>query len=138
MKTIAITAIITDPKKGILIYKRDDGNGRTIPYPNTWSFFGGTVEKKQTGENETPLECLVREMEEELELKLDPNQCTEIYIYDHDSGTDHVFHCPIDGSVEMHLHEGREKAWKSLREIKKLKLAWCQEQLFHILDALVF
>jgi len=131
MKTQAVTAIITNPEKGFMLYRRDDGNGKVIPYPNTWSFFGGTVE-----EGETHLECLVREMDEELELKLDPEKCREVFVYDHDSGTDHVFHCPIGDDSGLQLHEGREKGWMSLEQIKNTKLAWCQEQIIPHLENL--
>jgi len=132
-KVQAITAIFTHPQKGFLLYQRDDGNGKKIPYPNTWSFFGGTVE-----EGETILGCLIREMKEELELELDPSRCREIHVYDHDNGTDHVFHCPLEGDEDenFHLHEGRQKQWMTLEQIKALHLAWHQEELFPSIDSL--
>ena len=46
----------------LLLQLRDDKP--TIPYPNTWTLFGGAVEP-----NEPPFRAIVRELEEELELK---------------------------------------------------------------------
>ena len=57
-----VGAIIENPKQGFLLQKRDDIP--TIPYPNTWTLFGGKVE-----EGEEPDEALFRELEEELDFK---------------------------------------------------------------------
>jgi 8-oxo-dGTP diphosphatase len=53
----------------LIVYLRDDKP--TIPYPNMWDFPGGGRE-----ENETPLECITREIEEEFSLKLTPEMFT--------------------------------------------------------------
>ena len=143
-KTKAVTAVFTHPQKGFLMYQRDSGNGRTIPYPNTWSFFGGTLEEIDfsgvSEESEAILACLIREMDEELELKLIPSRCNKIHVYEHDSGIDHVFHCPLQGNEDEYckLHEGKQKQWMTLEQIKKLPLAWHQESLLPIIETLSF
>jgi 8-oxo-dGTP diphosphatase len=49
----------------LITYLRDDKP--EIPYPNKWDFPGGGREG-----NETPIECITREIEEEFSLKLKP------------------------------------------------------------------
>lgn len=128
----AVTAVIVRPDKQILIYLRDGGNGAAIRYPNMWSFFGGTVE----GE-ETLVACLLREMKEELELELNPRMCEEVFKYFHDSGEDHVFICHITGMEELVLHEGKEKRWMTLEEVKTVDLAWRQEIIIPVIEPLL-
>jgi len=48
----------------ILLFKRDDKDG--IPFPGYWDVLGGHVE-----EGETPEECIIREMDEEIGLELE-------------------------------------------------------------------
>ncbi len=135
MKVIAITAVIVNEFNEILIYQRDDGNGQKIKYPNTWSLFGGTIEEEY---DKTPLDCLIREMKEELELKLVPEECKEFHVYNHDSGEDHVFLCRIKKDTPMELHEGREKDWVTFEALKKLPLAWHQEEILDEIEKVIF
>lgn len=57
------TCLLFDKNDKLLIYLRDDIPN--IPFPNYWDLFGGIIE-----EGETPEEALVREIEEELGVKL--------------------------------------------------------------------
>ena len=63
MKHLGASIIFINDKQHILLFLRDDKRG--IPYPNMWDVPGGHVE-----ENETPKECIIREMKEEMDLKL--------------------------------------------------------------------
>lgn len=121
---IAITAILVNEFNEILIYLRDDGNGTKIKYPNQWSFLGGTVEG-----DESVTDCLIREMKEELELELKPEECKEFQVYHHDGGEDHVFLCRIKKETPLQLHEGREKAWAPLSLVAQHQLAWHQNDI---------
>ena len=49
----------------VLLFLRDDKDD--IPYPGCWDILGGHVEP-----GETPEECIVREMLEEIEIQIDP------------------------------------------------------------------
>ncbi len=55
-------------KKEVLIFLRD--NTQEIPYPNMWDVLGGHVEL-----DETPKECIIREMKEEIGLDLEIFSC---------------------------------------------------------------
>lgn len=57
-------ALIKDDQ--LLVIQRDDLP--TIPFPNLWDFAGGGRE-----ENETPFECIQREVQEELGIRLEPD-----------------------------------------------------------------
>lgn len=58
-----VSAMLVTPDGQLLLQLRDDKP--TIPYPNTWTLFGGAVEP-----GEPPVDAVVRELEEELELAL--------------------------------------------------------------------
>ena len=63
--------------KQILLFLRD--NIPDIPYPNMWDVPGGHVEKF-----ESPEQCIVREMKEEMNLILDDFELfSEIEFEDH-------------------------------------------------------
>jgi 8-oxo-dGTP diphosphatase len=56
-------------KEELLVYQRDDKPG--LGFAGLWDFFGGGREA-----NETPYECLARELYEELEIRIQPEQIT--------------------------------------------------------------
>ncbi len=49
----------------LIMYLRDDKPG--LNFANMWDFFGGGREG-----NETPVECLIREVREEIQIELNP------------------------------------------------------------------
>ncbi len=61
--------IIANPHGQILLFLRDDKPG--IPCPNMWALLGGTREP-----GETPRRTLLREIEEEIGVVLDPAEVT--------------------------------------------------------------
>lgn len=63
-----------NPKtKEVMVHFRD-GNTNINPYK--WGFFGGSSE-----ENETPVECFIRELEEELSIKFNKEELIPIDSY---------------------------------------------------------
>jgi 8-oxo-dGTP diphosphatase len=103
----------------ILMQLRDDGRGKVIPYPNTWCFPGGSVEP-----NESLMECLIREMREEFEIKIHPDACHHLLIHKHDDTEDHMYACKITDGTRLVLHEGADMRWMTLEEIKRTPIAW--------------
>jgi 8-oxo-dGTP diphosphatase len=53
----------------LIMYQRD--NKPDIPHPGKLAIFGGIIED---GLNETPIEALIREISEKLNIKIDPKQ----------------------------------------------------------------
>jgi 8-oxo-dGTP diphosphatase len=96
--------LLFDRHARLVIYLRDDKTG--IPFPNRWDFFGGHLEV-----GEAPEQALVRELDEELGLKLTGfaffrrYQCLTGDAY---PNVKHIYHAQIDRAAdELVLHEGQ-------------------------------
>lgn len=96
----------------VLLHKRDSN---TKHNPHKWAFFGGAAEGL-----ETPVECFLRELEEEISLKLLPENA--IYLRDY-LNTElnvqrHVFYAESDVSIsELQLGEGADMKWVALSDV---------------------
>ena len=85
----------------VLMQHRD--NKPDIASPGLWSIFGGSLDP---GEN--PETGAVRELEEELELKL-TGRLSLIYRSESDTRVIHFFAHPLDAPIEsLPLHEGQD------------------------------
>jgi 8-oxo-dGTP diphosphatase len=111
-----------DKEDNILLFLRDKDRPPTfqIPYPNMWDVLGGHVE-----EGESPLECIRREMWEELGLHVSPPQLGTIEFEDR---VDHVFveflwNTDIN-RLNKKLNEGQRVCWFNLDEIRTMELAY--------------
>jgi len=71
-KIIGTSVFFINDANQILLLLRD--NDDNIPFPNCWDALGGHVEP-----GETPLECINREMEEEIHLNLDSPVLFNVY-----------------------------------------------------------
>lgn len=115
MKNISLI-ILYDEEKKILLQDRDE---YAPMYPNYWSFFGGQIEK---GEN--PLEGVVRETLEELELRLeDPKLFHEEFV--ELQGV--KMHCyyfmeKVKDKSLIVLHEGKGMGWFHPKDIKSMRI----------------
>jgi len=106
-------AIIFNKHKFLLQLRDDDS---AILYPNTWSLFGGEINR---GEN--PWHALQRELEEELEWHPTHGSFLNYWINLDDPCRIHLFAVPYEGSKHyLALHEGQDLAWYTLNEIKLL------------------
>ncbi|RLC52890.1 MAG: NUDIX hydrolase, partial [Candidatus Cloacimonadota bacterium] len=63
MKRLGSSIIFVNDQNQVLLFLRDDKPD--LPYRNMWDVLGGHVES-----DETPEECIVREMKEEIDLDL--------------------------------------------------------------------
>ena len=99
---------------------RDDGQGQCIPYPNTWNFPGGYLER-----HEAPLLAAIREMKEEFDINIDPAACRQIWTFTHEHALyDYVFLCEVPDHTSPVLQEGAAFAWMTLEEIANLALGF--------------
>ncbi len=124
-KPISATVLLQRPDGRLLMQLRDDGGGKPIPYPNSWNFPGGHVEP-----DETPLAAAIREIAEEFEIILDPNDCVEVWRYAHaHAAVDHIFLCRVPAETTPVMHEGAAWSWMTLQEIAGLNLGFEQEKI---------
>jgi len=124
-KPISATVLLQRPDGRLLMQLRDDGGGKPIPYPNAWNFPGGHVEP-----GETPLEAAIREIAEEFEIVLAPENCTEVWRYTHaHAEVDHVFLCRVPTETKPVMHEGAAWAWMTRQEIAGLYLGFEQDKI---------
>jgi 8-oxo-dGTP diphosphatase len=105
--------IFVNSKRQVLLLLRD--KKKDIPFPNHWDVLGGNVE-----ENETPKECIRREMKEEIEVDLSNPELFNVY--DMDDRIEYTFWQRIDLDIsQIRLHEGQRLKWFSEDEIKKMR-----------------
>jgi len=113
---------LINSQKQILLYLRD--NKPRICYPEYWDIFGGAAEK-----NETPLESLKREIQEEIEQELEifkPEFIGNIFfkkdklnLADADVS---IFKGEIDLDIDkIKLNEGQRLKFFTFDKILKLK-----------------
>lgn len=108
-----------NPKKNeILLHKRD---GNTKINPHKWTFFGGSSEN-----NEKPLQTFIREIEEELGVKLFGEEVVPLcdYLNEQENMWRHVFYAISEKQKsEMVLGEGADFDWVSLDKVFEYDLS---------------
>lgn len=116
MKRKGSSLIFVNRRAQILLFLRDDI--LSIPYPNMWDIPGGHVEP-----NETPEECIVREMKEEMDLDIEGFQLFSVTEFD--DREEYVFWIKCDLDIEkIELTEGQRLKWFSENEAKTTVLAY--------------
>ena len=115
MKRKGASIVFLNDREEILLFLRD--NDPEIPYPNMWDVPGGHVE-----DGETPEECIVREMKEEMDLELQDFKLFSVrefrdrieYTYSAKA------HFAID---EIDLREGQRLQWFTRSQVRQTELA---------------
>ena len=120
MKPRSVCIIIQDAKDNVLLMLRDDIP--TIQYPNKWVTLGGQVE-----EGETPEQAIVRELDEEIELKIEPPKL--VHVYEWPEKTEYVFALHHNVDINTPLHEGQAIKYFSREELQKMDLAFHDNQI---------
>jgi len=116
MKRKGTSIIFVNDKRQILLLLRDDIP--SISYPNMWDVPGGHVEN-----NETPEECIVREMKEEMNLTLDGFKLFSKVEFD--DRIEYTFWASANFDVEeIELSEGQKLKWFTIAEAKNTQLAY--------------
>ncbi len=115
MKKRGCSIIFLNDQREILLLLRDDKPG--IPYPNMWDIPGGHVEN-----NETPRQCIVREMKEEMGINLKGfNEFDIVKFFDR---TEYVFWKKENFDIKkIKLTEGQCLKWFCEDEIRNTNLA---------------
>ncbi len=109
-------AIIRDDNK-YLLQLRD--NKKSIVYPNRWAFFGGRFKKNETAEK-----CLIRELKEELSLKIKITmKLYEQFNFKKEGRINYFYVEHLNKVRKLNLKEGQDLGWFRKSEIKKLNLA---------------
>lgn len=116
MKRKGTSIIFYNEKNCLLLFLRDDKPG--LPYANMWDIPGGHVE-----EGETPAECIVREMKEEIGVDIDIPSLFNVY--DFVDRIEYVYTMQCQYQIEnLSLTEGQALRWFSEKEIAETELAY--------------
>ncbi|MBT3755364.1 MAG: NUDIX domain-containing protein [Candidatus Cloacimonetes bacterium] len=116
MKRLGASIIFVNDQQKILLFLRDDKVG--LPYPNMWDVPGGHVET-----SETPSDCIVREMKEEMNIDLHDFQlfCKKEF----DDRIEYTYWKQTNLEIsEIELMEGQRLKWFSRGEAAQTKLAY--------------
>lgn len=108
-----VTFIVIDDDK-ILMQLRDEHSPR---FPNTWCFPGATCDEGETFE-----ETALRELHEEFELGVNPEDLE--LIAKRDEGRTWTYVTPLPEGQEPVMHEGADMAWMTLDQIRRLDLGY--------------
>ena len=112
MKTIKVVAAII--KKDNKIFATQRGSGE---FKGGWEFPGGKIEP-----GETPQRALIREIMEELDVKIKVNELFEIVEYDYPNFhlTMHCFWCEVI-SGDLILKEHQDAKWLTKKELDSVE-----------------
>ncbi len=115
-KRSGASIIFVNEQKQILLFLRDDKP--CLPYRNMWDVPGEHVE-----DNETPKECIVREMKEEMNLDLHDFQL--LCQTEFDDRIEYTYWKKADLNIdEIDLMEGQRLKWFSRKEAADTELAY--------------
>ena len=115
--------ILVNPAGSVLLQLRDDIP--SIPFPGMWALPGGVLEP-----GELPLDCILREVDEELGARLDPSTVTHVVSKTRSYGLEHTFTAPFDATIdEIDLTEGQRVEWFTPEQIESLDLAYEDDQV---------
>jgi 8-oxo-dGTP diphosphatase len=116
MKRKGASILFVNPQRQVLLFLRDDLPH--IPYPNTWDVPGGHVE-----EGETPAECIIREMKEEIGLDLEGFELLSVKEFS--DRVEYTFWKSADLNIDaISLQEGQRLQWFSEEEAGATPLAY--------------
>jgi len=116
MKRKGTSIIFVNDQRKVLLLLRDDKP--TIPYPNMWDVPGGHVD-----DGETPEQCIVREMKEEMDLTLD--EFERLSVMEFTDRVEYTFWKRVNLDIEkIDLREGQRLRWFTELEARNSKLAY--------------
>ena len=132
MKRLGSSIIFINDQQQVLLFLRDDKHD--LLYRNMWDVPGGHVE-----ENETPEDCIVREMKEEMNIDLLGFQL--LYQKEFDDRIEYTYWKKENLNIsEIDLMEGQRLKWFTRQEAAETELAYgfneIVEEFFILADKL--
>ena len=121
---IDVTCAIILKNKKILVAQ----NKQNAHQAEKWEFPGGKIKS-----NETPRQCIIREIREELELSVSIIDELQAVAYDYGHKTIRLipFICKINsGTVQLNDHQ--DVKWSGIGDLKELDLAMADKALLEI------
>ena len=116
MKPSGTSLIIINDRQEVLLLLRDDIPG--IPCPNMWDLPGGHVE-----EGETPRECILREIKEEMGLELEG--IASYSVVEFEDRTEYTFWKAMNLDIaRIRLTEGQRLQWFNRADAERTPLAF--------------
>jgi 8-oxo-dGTP diphosphatase len=116
IKSVGTSILFVNPCNKILLLLRD--NIPQIKYPNMWDIPGGNVEI-----NETPEECIIREIKEEFGITITGYELFEEREFP--DRTEFTFWQRANFDIQdIELTEGQRLSWFSEQELKTMQLAF--------------
>ena len=106
------------PQHAVFLHKRD---GKTRINPHKWSFFGG-----QSEPDESYLDCFVRELWEEINLRIEPGEACLLRAYINTEANQYRVVYYVESTVSadrLILGEGAAFAWFPMKEAFELDLS---------------
>ena len=111
---MAYAGIVLERRGKYLLQLRDD---KAPTNPNKWSLFGGGIEK-----NETPINCIIREIQEELGVLLDKDKLNFLIKIKYSNDDCYIYRTKFNYSLkDLKLNEGADMKFFSKEEIMKLE-----------------
>jgi len=124
MKRKGCSIIFINDKEQVLLFLRDDIP--EIPFPNMWDVPGGHLEP-----GETPEMCIVREMQEEIDLQLEGFKLFSVQEFD--DRIEYTFWKKKNLDIsQITLREGQRLAWFDKEEVEKTELALGFNQILEV------
>lgn len=113
-----VAAVIFLNKQNKLLFQLRD-NKKSIPYPNTWAFLGGHIEK-----DETPEDALKREVKEEIGMNITKKDLKFIgFMSDLAENDLYIYMSRINKKLnELTLTEGQRLEYFSFEKVTKLRM----------------
>ena len=125
------TCAIIDSNDRILITSRENRND----FSNCWEFPGGKIE-----ENETPEECLIRELKEEINVDVSKKCIAPIGFSSHEYKNFHIvlmLYITRKWEGKFQANEKNIFKWVSYSELKKHKMPEANSNFFPIIFELI-
>ena len=121
-------SVTMDKISKVILYKDDEvllqlrDNRPDIDYPNTWSIIGGYIDEGETAE-----QAMIREIEEEIGLKIDHVELFTSKITVEDEGGDefeeNIFSAVLPCDIsELQANEGREIRMFKVSELDNINI----------------